>query len=58
LLQHGSALLAAAGFEPLAPTQPLPMRAFLLPACNPEEVQRRLLDEFRIVEALARVLDA
>ena len=48
LLRRGSALLEDAGYEPLAPEQPLQMRAFLLPACDPEEVQRRLLDEFRI----------
>ena len=48
VLRGGSALLADAGFEPLAPEQPLQMRAFLLPACDPETVQRRLLDEFRI----------
>ena len=48
LLRHGSALLEAAGFEPLAPEQPLQMAAFRLPACDPEAVQERLFDEFRI----------
>ncbi len=44
----GVGLLADAGFEPLAPEQPLQMAAFRLPACDPEAVQRRLFDEFRI----------
>ena len=44
----GIGLLADAGFEPLAPEQPLQMAAFRLPACDPEAVQRRLFDEFRI----------
>ena len=48
LLRHGSALLADAGFEPLASVQPLQMAAFRLPACDPEAVQRRLFEEFRI----------
>ena len=48
LLQEGSAQLAAAGFEPVAPAQPLQMAAFRLPACNPEETEQRLFDEFRI----------
>jgi isopenicillin-N epimerase len=48
VLRRGSALLTDAGFEPLAPEQPLQMAAFLLPACYPEAVQQRLLDEFRI----------
>ena len=48
LLHRGSALLADAGFEPLAPEQPLQMAAFRLPPCDPEAVQRRLFEEFRI----------
>jgi isopenicillin-N epimerase len=48
VLRRGSALLADAGFEPLAREQPLQMAAFRLPPCDPEAVQRRLLDEFRI----------
>jgi isopenicillin-N epimerase len=48
VLRGGATLLADAGFEPLAPEQPLQMAAFRLPACDPEAVQRRLLEEFRI----------
>jgi isopenicillin-N epimerase len=48
LLAEGSRLLAAHGFEPFAPGQPLQMACFRLPACEPEDVERRLLEEFRI----------
>jgi isopenicillin-N epimerase len=48
LLQEGSRQLAAAGFEPYAPEQPLQMASFCLPLSDPEQVERRLLDEFRI----------
>jgi isopenicillin-N epimerase len=48
VLRRGSTLLASAGFEPLAPEQPLQMRAFLLPECDADAVQGRLFDEFRI----------
>ena len=48
VLRRGSAVLSDAGFEPLAAEQPLQMAAFRLPACDPEAVQRRLFDEFRI----------
>jgi isopenicillin-N epimerase len=48
LLKEGSRRLAAAGFEPFAPGQPLQMACFRLPDCDPEEVQRRLREEFRI----------
>jgi isopenicillin-N epimerase len=48
LLQEGSRQLAAAGFEPFAPQQPLQMACFRLPQCDPEEVELRLLEEFRI----------
>ena len=48
VLRRGSALLTEAGFEPLGPEQPLQMAAFRLPACDPEAVQRRLFEEFRI----------
>ncbi len=48
VLRRGSTVLADAGFEPLAAEQPLQMAAFRLPACDPEAVQRRLFDEFRI----------
>jgi isopenicillin-N epimerase len=49
LLAEGSRLLAARGFEPFAPGQPLQMACFRLPpGCRPEEVERRLLEEFRI----------
>jgi isopenicillin-N epimerase len=48
LLQEGSRQLAAAGFEPVAPAQPLQMATFRLPPCEPEAVERRLFDEFRI----------
>jgi isopenicillin-N epimerase len=48
LLADGSEELASAGFEPLAPGQPLQMAAFRLPECDPDEAGRRLLDEFRI----------
>ena len=48
LLRRGSTLLADAGFEPLAPVQPLQMAAFRLPECDPKAVQRRLFEEFRI----------
>jgi isopenicillin-N epimerase len=48
LLKEGSRRLEAAGFEPFAPVQPLQMACFRLPACDPEEVERRLRVEFRI----------
>jgi isopenicillin-N epimerase len=48
LLQEGARQLAAAGFEPFATEQPLQMASFRLPACDPEEVERRLFEEFRI----------
>jgi isopenicillin-N epimerase len=48
LLADGSRQLAAAGFEPFAHDQLLQMAAFRLPACDAEEVRRRLVDEFRI----------
>jgi isopenicillin-N epimerase len=48
LLQQGSRQLEAAGFAAFAPDQPLQMASFRLPACDPEEVQHRLLEEFRI----------
>jgi isopenicillin-N epimerase len=48
LLQEGSRQLAAAGFDPYAPTQPLQMASFQLPPSDPERVELRLLEEFRI----------
>jgi isopenicillin-N epimerase len=48
LLQEGSRELAAAGFAPLTAEQPLQMACFHLPHCDPEEVELRLLEEFRI----------
>jgi isopenicillin-N epimerase len=48
LLRGGSRQLAAAGFEPYAPEQPLQMASFRLPEAEPEEVELRLLEEFRI----------
>jgi isopenicillin-N epimerase len=48
LLEDGSKRLASAGFEPFAPRQPLQMACFRLPECDPEPVERRLRDEFRI----------
>jgi Aminotransferase class-V len=48
LLQEGSRQLEAAGFEVFAPKQPLQMASFRLPARDPEEVERRLFEEFRI----------
>jgi isopenicillin-N epimerase len=54
LLREGSGQLAAAGFAPSAPEQPLQMACFRLPSCTPGEVERRLFHEFRIE---ARVRD-
>jgi isopenicillin-N epimerase len=54
LLQDGRTKLAEAGFAPLAPPQPLQMASFLLPECDPEAVELRLLNEFRI-EAPVRI---
>jgi isopenicillin-N epimerase len=48
LLREGSRQLATAGFEPFAPEQPLQMACFRLPRCDPEEVEHRLFEEFRI----------
>jgi isopenicillin-N epimerase len=48
LLQEGSRRLQADGFEPFAAGQPLQMASFRLPDCEPERVERRLLEEFRI----------
>jgi isopenicillin-N epimerase len=48
LLQEAAGRLASAGFEPLAHAPSLQMASFRLPACEPEDVQRRLLDEFGI----------
>jgi isopenicillin-N epimerase len=48
LLAEGSRRLAAAGFDPFAPEQPLQMACFRLPDCDPEAVEDRLRDEFRI----------
>src|SRR5919108_428804 len=48
LLREGSRQLAAAGFEPFAPEQPLQMACFHLPESDPEQVELSLLDEFRI----------
>jgi len=48
LLDEGSRLLAGHGFEPFAPGQRLQMACFRLPPCEPEEVERRLFEEFRI----------
>jgi isopenicillin-N epimerase len=48
LLDQGSRRLAAAGFDPFAPAQPLQMACFRLPECDPEEIERRLRNEFRI----------
>jgi isopenicillin-N epimerase len=48
LLEQGSRRLAAAGFDPFAPAQPLQMACFRLPACDPEKIERRLRDEFHI----------
>jgi isopenicillin-N epimerase len=53
LLQEGSRQLAAAGFAPFAAEQPLQMACFRLPPCDPREVERRLIGEFRI-EARSR----
>jgi isopenicillin-N epimerase len=48
LLREGSRRLAADGFELFSAVQPLQMACFRLPECDPEEVERRLLEEFRI----------
>jgi isopenicillin-N epimerase len=48
LLEEGSRRLTSAGFEPFAPRQPLQMACFRLPQCEPEQVERRLREEFRI----------
>jgi isopenicillin-N epimerase len=48
LLREGSRRLAAAGFEPYAPDQPLQMASFRLPESDPEQVELRLLEDFRI----------
>ena len=48
LLREWAERLTAAGFEPLAPEQPLQMASFVLPDADSEEVERRLRDEFRI----------
>ena len=48
LLREGSRRLVADGFELYAADQPLQMACFRLPECDPEEVERRLLEEFRI----------
>jgi isopenicillin-N epimerase len=48
LLQEGSRQLSAAGFDPYAPEQPLQMASFRLPESDPEQVELRLLEEFRI----------
>jgi isopenicillin-N epimerase len=48
LLQEGSRRLAQAGFEPFPEGQGLQMASFRLPPCDPEQVKRRLFDEFRI----------
>jgi isopenicillin-N epimerase len=53
LLHKGARRLAAEGLDAFAPDQPLQMASFLLPDCDPEDVQRRLLEGFRI-EAPAR----
>jgi isopenicillin-N epimerase len=48
LLQEASRRLATAGFEPFALGQPLQMACFRLPDCDPEEIERRLREEFRV----------
>jgi isopenicillin-N epimerase len=48
LLERGSRRLAAAGFDPFAPGQPLQMACFRLPECDPEEIEHRLRNEFRV----------
>ena len=48
LLRLGVQQFAEAGFETIAPGQPLQMAAFQLPTCDPDEVQRRLLEEFGV----------
>jgi isopenicillin-N epimerase len=48
LLQQGVRRLAAAGFDPYAPEQPLQMASFRLPDSNPERVELGLLERFRI----------
>jgi isopenicillin-N epimerase len=48
LLREGSRQLAAAGFEPYAPDQPLQMASFRLPEADPEQVELALLKEYRI----------
>ena len=48
LLREAAMRLEAAGFPPVAPPQPLQMTSFRLPPCDPEEVQRRLRDEWRV----------
>jgi isopenicillin-N epimerase len=48
LLQEGISKLAAAGFTKFGAPQPLQMASFRLPECDPEELELRLLNEFRI----------
>jgi isopenicillin-N epimerase len=48
LLAWGTRRLAEAGFEPFAPEQQLQMACFRLPSCDPEQVEQRLREEFRI----------
>jgi isopenicillin-N epimerase len=48
LLSGGSQKLAAAGFEPFGPSELLQMACFRLPPAQPEDVERRLFEDFRI----------
>jgi isopenicillin-N epimerase len=48
LLRDGSQHLATLGFQPYAPEQPLQMASFRLPESDPEQVEQRLVEEFRI----------
>jgi isopenicillin-N epimerase len=54
LLEAGSKRLASAGFSAIAPAQPLQMAWFRLPGCEPETVERRLRDEFRVEAPVRR----
>jgi isopenicillin-N epimerase len=56
LLQRAARRLDSAGFEPLVSPPPLQMASFRLPECEPEEIQRRLREEFE-VEVLVQVWD-
>jgi isopenicillin-N epimerase len=48
MLEDAAGRLASAGFEPVADAPSLQMASFRLPECEPDELQRRLREEFGI----------